>query len=126
MTLGQHPRQFVTHALPRNYPDLTRERLHRGKCGRFDLIFKSRSEAHRPQHAQLVFGESPLRLTNRADNSSGKIVASSDIVKDLSADGIKHHAIDREVSAHHILAPVLAESHCVRMSPIGISNIAAE
>src|SRR5262252_9716248 len=126
MPLSQHPRQFVTHTFTRNNSDLTRERLHRGEGSRFDLIFKSRSEAHRPQHAQFVFGNSLLRRTNGTDDSSRQILASSYKIKDLSIDWIEHHPIDGEVSARNVLARILAEAHFIRMPSIRISNITAK
>ena len=95
-----------------------------------DLVIEARRKAHAAQHAQLVFRKTPLRIADRANDSGFKIVASSDEVQNavcrIDSQRIKHHAVNREVAALHILARIIRKTHFVGMSPIGVANIGTE
>ena len=126
MALGQHTGQFIAHTLARNDSNLVGKFLHRAESLRLDLVLKSCRKPHRAQHTQFVFGKSPLRIPDGADDSSGEIAATAHVIQNFSAHRIEHHAVNREVAPGYIFLGTLAESDFVGMPSIGIADVAAE
>src|SRR5580704_7256265 len=91
-----------------------------------DRVFEACGKAHCSQHAQLVFAEALLRLSDGADDPSFQVLASGHKIQHFAARGIEQHAVDGEIPARYILLRVAAETNFVGMTAVRVSNIAAE
>src|SRR5947209_5106791 len=100
--------------------------LHSAEGGGFDGVSEARREAHGAEHAQLVFGETTLSITDGADNLFLQVFAPAYKIENIAALGIEQHAVDGEVAAGHIFPWVVAEAHFVGMAAVGVADVAAK
>src|ERR1700733_5791387 len=126
VALDEHFRKFVTNPFAGDYLNLASLIPNGGECLRVDFIFKARREAYCAQHAQFVFRKTQFWIADGADDAGFEIVASARKIEYFSAYGIEHHAVNREVSAGNIFTRITAEAHFVRMTSVGVTEIAAE
>ena len=94
-------------------------------CG-FDGVAEARGEADGAQHAEFVFGETAGRFADGADNSGGKIGATTDEVEDF-ADVVAHEkAVDGEIAALDVFLGRLGIDDLVGMAAIGVAEVGAK
>ena len=96
------------------------------ECLRLDGVTEPRGEAHRAQHAQLVFGETQSRIADGADDLGSQIFLPADVVEDFVRHGIEQQAVDSKVAALHIFLGALAEAHPVGMAAIAVADVRTE
>ena len=134
MSLGQHARQLIPHPLAAHLPDLARQHPNRREGLALDRELEPRRKAHRAQHAQLVLGEAPHRLADRAHHACPQVLAPAHIVQHRRSRvaarqilvHIQQHAVDGEVAPQHILLRVVRILHLVRTPPIAVRAIGPE
>ncbi|MCX7915278.1 MAG: hypothetical protein N3A53_03115, partial [Verrucomicrobiae bacterium] len=56
-------------------------------------------EAHGPQHAEFVFGESLLRFADGADDALGDVVSAADVVENLVGYWVVEQSVDGEIAS---------------------------
>ena len=71
VAFGEHLGELVADAFAADLRDLRRQLLDGAHGVRVDLVAEAGGEAHRAQHAQLVFREALLRRADGADNAGG-------------------------------------------------------
>ena len=124
---GQHAGQFVAHPLTRHHLDLRSQFLYCSKRRRLSISYPKRAANRTARSmrnlssANLCSGSPIVRIIPAA-----KIGPSAHEVKHFAASRIEHHAVDGEVAPRYVFPRIPAESHFVRMTPIGIANVAAE
>src|SRR5882672_5964829 len=126
MTLGEHLRKLIAHALTRHHLDLVGATLDSGQRFRFDLVFEARGKTYRAQHPQFIFRETTFRIADGADDSDFEVLLPSHEVEHFAAHRIEHHAIDGKVAAGNVLARILAEAYFVGTASVRVSEIASE
>src|ERR1700684_1512253 len=92
------------------------EALYRNHRLGLDFVLKARGETNGPQHAQLIFGETPLGFADGAYDTSFQIILATNEVEHFAAHGVEHHAVDGEVAACGIFPRILTESNLIRMA----------
>ena len=95
-------RELFANSLRRNLADFSRVLANRFERFRFDLISKPCREAHRTQHAQLVFREAPARFADRAYDARAQIRLPINKIQYFAGVMPHHQAIDREVSPLYV------------------------
>ena len=121
----EHFSQFLGNSLLGDGDDLAGHRLDRGQRGGFDLKLKSRRQADRPQHAQLVLAESSLGVADGAEDVILQVRMAPDVVDQRVGERIKKHPIDREIAAGRV---ELGRAEYDRFGPpaVDISTVAPE
>src|SRR5258708_24469000 len=126
VSFGEHPGQLIATPLAGENVEFVRQFLDGGKRGWLDGVAESRSKPNRAQHTQLVFGKALPGIPDGANNLRVQVFSSADKVEDLVADRIKQHAVDGKVAAGHVFPRIGAEAHLVRMTAVGVANVAAK
>ncbi len=94
---------------------------------RIDSKAKSRRKTHRPEHAQLVFLEALLGISDRANDARIQVGAPADKIQHVVAvQRIHEQSVDGEVAPLHVFFRRLGILHLVGMSAVGIDSIAAK
>ncbi len=127
MAFRKHLRQFVANALAANLIDLWRQFLNRGEGTWLNDVPEARGEAHRAQHAQLVFAEAQLRLADGSHHALSEIFPPPDKIQHpVAAERIHQQAVDGEVAPLHVLLRTLGILHVIGMTAIRIDTVAAK
>ena len=106
MTFGQHPGELFANALAADLVDGFGLLLDGVQGLRLKGKAKTRGEAHRAQHAELVLLKAAVRRADGADRAGGEVGLATDEVEHVGlqvfrckVDGVEHHAVDGEVAA---------------------------
>ena len=108
--LGEDAIQLVPNSLSGNFLNLRCLFLDRPLRFLFDRKSEARREPDRTEHAKSVFREALLRLADCPNHACFKIGAASDVIQIALFDGIKQHAIDREISPLDVLPRTASEA----------------
>ena len=91
-----------------------------------DCVSEAGSEAHRAEHAKLVFGKPALGFADSANNAGGEVGASANIIEHFTGVMFHEQAVDGEVAARNVFLRSVRVNDLVWMAAIGIANVAAE
>ena len=93
---------------------------------RFDLICKPRREAHRTQHAQLVFREAAVRFADRAYDARAQICLPIDKIQYFAGVVPHQEAVDRKVPPLYVFLRRVCIDHAIRMASVAVAHIRAK
>jgi hypothetical protein len=119
-------RELITHPFLRDNADLTGQLLDRSKRAPLDRVFKTRGKAHRPQHAQLVFGKTTFGIADGTNDLIFQVAAAAHVIQNVATHGIEQHPVDRKIAPSHVFARILTEAHFIGMAAVRVANVAAE
>src|ERR1041385_1895244 len=126
LAFGEHFGQLITDTLGGNLADLRSQLLDGVHCAHFQDVAETGGKAHSPKHAEFVFTKTFFRIANRADNPGFEIFLPANIIQDFVRQGIEQQAVDGEVTALYIFLRSFTEADFIRVTTIGIADIAAE
>jgi hypothetical protein len=121
----QHAPHFITDTFATYASEVMGNAAH----GRFgagvDGESKSCRKPRRAQRSQAIFMEAIIGTANRAQDASGKIRATANVINDFAGFRIFKESIDSEISPRRIFT-VIAEAHCVGATAIHIHAVSAK
>src|SRR5581483_1684 len=123
MTFGEHAGKLIAHTLTRHLVSLSRELLNGRESGGINSILKTCGEADSPQHAQFVFGKTPLGFADGANDSPAEVLLPADKIQHLVLFGIEKQAVDGEVPALDVFPGIATEADFIRMTSIGVADV---
>src|SRR5260370_24014591 len=106
--------------------NLRRQFADRGESLGLNGVAEASCEADWAQQAQLVLGESLMRLADGADHSALEVFASADEVQHLRGGRIEQQPVDGEIASLDVEASLGAKANLVGMTAVRISAVAAE
>src|SRR5260370_25671784 len=106
--------------------NLRRQFADRDKGLGFNGVAEASCEADCTQQAQLVLGESEVRLADGADLSDLEVCASADEVQHLRGGRIEQQPVDGEVASLDVETSFGAKANLIGMTAVRISAVAAE
>jgi hypothetical protein len=99
----QQPGEFVADPLGADPPDGGRPPSDGGKGHGLDLKAERRRKADRPQHPQVILGETLFRIADRADETPFNVAEALHAIDDPFRLRIHEEAIDRKIPPPDVL-----------------------
>jgi hypothetical protein len=91
-----------------------------------DGVPEASGKADGAEHAKFVFGETPGRLTDGADDFAGEIGVAADEVKDFAGVVAHEETVDGEITALDVFFGCLGIDDLIGMTAIGIAEVGAK
>jgi len=123
---GEELGELFADAFRGNDVDFARVRADSGEGFRFDNVAEARGEADGAEHAELVFGETPGRLADGADDSCGEIGTAADEVEDFAGVVAHEEAVDGEIAALDVFFGCFGIDDLIGMPAVGVAEVGAE
>ena len=123
---GQQFGQLFMNPLGRNRMNLPGVLLDGRERARFNGVGNAGGKAHRPEHPELVFCESPARVADGADQTGFQVGLTTNKIEDFPGVMAHGQAIDRKVAASHVLLRGMGVNHLVRMAAVRIVEVPAK
>jgi hypothetical protein len=99
----QQPGEFVADPLGADPPDGGRPPSDGGKGHGLDLKAERRRKADRPQHPQVILGETLFRIADRADEAPFNVAEALHAIDDPFRLRIHEEAVDRKIPPPDVL-----------------------
>jgi len=123
---GEELGEFLADAFRGNNMDCSRVHSDGGEGFRLDGVVEACSETHGAEHPEFVFGETPRRFADGADDSGGEIGAAAHKVEDFAGVMAHQEAVDGEIAALDIFFGCFRVDDLIGMAAVRVAEVGAE
>jgi hypothetical protein len=123
--MPQHAPNFITDTFSTHAGEIMCDAAHCGFSAGVNHQPESGSKPRRSQCSQAIFMQAVISATDGAQDASGKIRTSTNMINDFAGLGIFKESVDSEIATRRIFT-IIAESHRVGAPTIHIHAVSAE